>query len=168
MLSHRRKNINCSECRKTTKGCRLWNLFAARLPCLYKRCFTPFKSSLSGHRTCSQRLTPLKSGFAWSHAIRSKGTGLQSPAPPLLKSPPALCRANSSHRLRRMLRSPEWCPTSSDVLMDFFSHYYFAVVLCALSLISTRFLSFLRMQESHSASLSKRVNFASSCGLFWV
>ena len=133
MLSHRRKNINCSECRKTTKGCRLWNLF-----------------------------------FAWSHALRSKGTGLQSPAPPLLKSPPALCRANSSHRLRRMLRSPEWCPTSSDVLMDFFSHYYFAVVLCALSLISTRFLSFLRMQESHSASLSKRVNFASSCGLFWV
>gem|GEM_PF-2162377 len=79
---------------------RLWNLFFARLPCLYKRCFTPFKS-----------------GFAWSHTIRSKGTGLQSPAPPLLKSPPALCRANSSHRLRRMLRSPEWCPPASDVLM---------------------------------------------------
>ena len=51
-------------------------------------------------------LRTFKSDFAWSHAIRSKGTGLQSPAPPLLKSPPAFCRANSSHRLCRMLRSP--------------------------------------------------------------
>jgi|GEM_PF-2971329 len=38
----------------------------------HKRCSAPLNLVLSGHRTCCQRLAPLKSCFAWSHAIRSK------------------------------------------------------------------------------------------------
>ncbi len=70
-------------------------------------------------------LHTLVSGFTWSHAIRSKGTGLQSPAPPLLKSPPALCRANSSHRLCRMLRSPELYSASPNGLGLILSFIFF-------------------------------------------
>ncbi len=149
ILSHRRKNIDCLRVRHTIKDF----VFGIYLLHGYRACtkgvscdafycnfllhiegialqgsfLLPFKSSLSGHRTCWQRPSPLESGFrmdhaiiskgvprplsvlpesqaycirlrlmnsliAWSHAIRSKETGLQSPAPPLLKSPPALCR----------------------------------------------------------------------------
>ncbi|GEM_PF-2352871 len=51
-----------------------------------------FLSHIEGIALQGSFLLPFKSDFAWSHAIRSKGTGLQSPAPPLLKSPPALYR----------------------------------------------------------------------------
>ena len=68
-----------------------------------KRCYSPSvgiqtkTSSLEfvfrmDHAIISKGVPRPLPGFAWSHAIRSKGTGLQSPAPPLLKSPPALYR----------------------------------------------------------------------------
>ena len=41
---------------------------------------------------------------------------------------PGFCRANSSHRLCRMLRSPEWCPTASDSLGSFSAHSAFGFV----------------------------------------
>ncbi|HPY03069.1 MAG TPA: hypothetical protein PL161_07600, partial [Spirochaetota bacterium] len=84
-----------------------------------KRCFTPFKS-----------------GFAWSHAIRSKGTGLQSPALSLLKSLPALCRAELAEPLSADSAQTEPCAPIRDKFA--FGKFCFFLII-HLSLALTRY-----------------------------
>ncbi len=66
-------------------------------------------------------LRTFKSGFAWSHAIRSKGTGLQSPALSLLKSLPGFL---SRQNYRALLRND--CDSLRLLARRFFANFLFA------------------------------------------
>ena len=83
-----------------------------------------------------QRLRLMNSFSAWSHAIRSKRTGLQSPALSLLKSLPALCRAELAEPLSADSAQTEPCAPIRDKFA--FGKFCFFLII-HLSLALTRY-----------------------------
>jgi len=69
---------------------------------------------------------------AWCHAITSKGTGLQSPALSLLKSLPALCRAELAEPLSPDSAQTEPCAPIRDKFA--FGKFCFFIIITYLLL----------------------------------
>ena len=132
------------------------------------------------------KASPYVSEFRMDHARIFKGTrgSVVAPHPFEIPLPAFLSGEFLAPAVRRMLRSPEWCPTASDVLMDLFSHSSFAVVLCKPSMIyhfntfchyfdfpvipANAGISFCLIKFLHFAPLSKHIICSVSCDLFWV
>ena len=86
------------------------------------------KASLSRYRSC----------FLWNPVSHGSCENIQRDeelsrrSSSLWDPSPGFCRANSSHRLCRMLRSPEWCRAVRDDLLFLLSIIFFCVIAIPL------------------------------------